>query len=177
MSPSLFTLPNSLTSQYPCTKMIWNCPKMTLSTKSLSWVTNEVCKVPAIDKLSKWFLSISFIPSPIALANPATFHLHLCFKSPVSCTCFCAMFCPLWQCKNYCILLLWAWSVVPSQRPTADMVGPHQYPLSVHFTDVWEHSSLALHREQACRLSQKCPRWPERSSWFIYRWGNDRKIL
>lgn len=67
MSPSLFTFPNSLTSWCPCPKMIWNRPKLILSTKSLSWVTNEVCKVPAIDilKLSKGFLSRSLSSPPL----------------------------------------------------------------------------------------------------------------
>lgn len=50
--------PKFPTSWYPCPRMIWSRPKFTLSTKSLLWVTNEVCKVPAIDKLSKWFLSV-----------------------------------------------------------------------------------------------------------------------
>lgn len=137
---------------------------------------NKVCKVPTKDKLSKWFLSFGpSHPLPYSVCQSCKTLYLWALKSSLSSICFSTMFCLLWQCQKYCILLLWAWSVVPWQRSIANIVGAPSIfsQLSPHW---WLRTLITLHMRLSSWTGSKLTGWArslrdlEGSAQSIDRW-------
>lgn len=148
-------------SWYPCPKTIWNCSKLTLSTKLLS-IDCEVTAVDFLNSVSDFSLSpsCSFLPVP-HLHNPVALHLYICFKSSLYLSSISVLHSAL--CENV-KMILFCFFGHEMWFPDRDLgwSSIHIFPA---FTSLTE-KPVALHlraffliREKTYKLSQKCQSW------------------